>query len=88
MSSTIPDVMRVLCQPACFHFHPEPGRGSVSIPHTSHLAALALRYIYVHVDVCYFIAEVLQMNAGWPPVGITATQEADNQSPLARIASN
>lgn len=34
-SSTIPDVMKILCQPACFYFHLKLHRGSISIPHVS-----------------------------------------------------
>lgn len=45
MSSTVPDVIRVVCQLSCFHFQLQPQRGSISISPTSHLAALALRYI-------------------------------------------
>ena len=36
----------------------------------------------------FFIAEALQTKTSCLPVGIAATQEADNQSALARIASN
>lgn len=92
MSSTTPDVMRVVCQLACFYFHLEPQRGSVSIPPMSHLAAVALRSIYTVQCMCTWMYVLFGKSdsdeTGCLPVGITATQEADNQSPLACIASN
>lgn len=71
MSSTRPDVMRVVCQVVCF-FHLELHCGNVSIHHTSYPAALALRYVCVCVSVC--IVEVLQIKADCLPVGVTQTE--------------
>lgn len=97
MSSTILSVMKVVCQLGFFYFPLELQQGSVGIPHMSHAGAVALRcvcvhtYMYIYVCECecmLFIVEVLQMKASCLPSGITATQEANNQLPLACVASN
>lgn len=45
-------------------------------------------YVCICVSVFLFIVEVLQMKASCLPSGITATQEVNNQLPLACVASN
>lgn len=84
--------MRAVCQHACFYFHLGLQQHSVSIPHTSLLADVALRSVHTAGCMCTRMYVLFCRSdsdeTGSLPVGIAATQEADNQSPLACIAAN